>query len=140
MQQIVYYIIENSTFLIALIALIFTGLQLYFQRKHNRLGVKPLFKVKQSWQKNDRSICIKNCGFGPATISKISLNYKGEKIHFETIADKLNLADKYFEPGFYSSGEIVDKGYILDKGEELNLLTLSFHDQHDFNDARSLMR
>lgn len=137
MQQFLNYItIDVAAFLVALMACIFTIWQLIIQRKHNKLSVKPLLQVKHNWESKIRSICIKNCGLGPVIITDITLVYKAKKIHFDTISDKYDLANEYLDLGFYSYGETVDKDSILDKGEELQLLSLSFHEDHDYNNAR----
>jgi hypothetical protein len=122
--------------IIALIALAFSIWTFFVQRKHNILSVKPVLVLRHEWSGNSRSIHVKNCGLGLAIISKIILRNNGNVIPFQTCEDIIEIADAFFhDGGFYSQGEVIDNN-IIEKAVEINILTLLFHEDHDYIEAR----
>ena len=128
--------LDWAAIIIAIFALISTIWQLRTQRKHNKLSVKPLLTLRHEWQDSIRSIYLTNCGLGPAIIFNISLTKGNENLPIETTEEIVEFADRYLDSGFYTSGEVIENNRVIEKGEEINILTISFHEQHDYNNAR----
>ena len=125
--------------MIALAALAVTIWQLSVQRRFNKLSIKPYLNLKHIWDAKgkSRSVHIINSGLGPAFITNITFKHNNENIPFSTIDDIVELADSILGSGFYSSGEVVDNNNVIEKNQKITFLTLSFHEQHDYNNARN---
>lgn len=47
--------------------------QAYVGRRHNRLSVRPHLQIHHMIEKNNRIMILKNCGIGPAILTKMEL-------------------------------------------------------------------
>ncbi len=127
---------ENVSLFVAAVALLVAFFSFKNQRRHNRLSVKPQITLKHVWDCRQRSVIINNLGLGPAIIDSVKIFHNEKQLQSGTIEEIVELADSVLGEGFYSHGEPIDQTTVIDKGQEINLLTLSFHEQHEFNEAR----
>lgn len=67
-------ILPSVAILISIIAVIFTALSLYIQRKHNIKSVKPIGKIRIGDYESNIYIRIDNSGIGPLILLKVFLN------------------------------------------------------------------
>ncbi|MEZ5082969.1 MAG: hypothetical protein R2750_05925 [Bacteroidales bacterium] len=65
---------------IALLALFFSILDHYQNRKHNRKTVKPILLIEVHEYDKQYGIFISNQGYGPAIIDSFAVYYKNERI------------------------------------------------------------
>ena len=61
------------------IALIFTAINLYIQRKHNRLSVKPIAIISVGDYENELAVNLQNKGTGPLIIKDLSFTTENGK-------------------------------------------------------------
>ena len=63
--------------------------QVYSNRKHNYLAVRPYIKFGWTAGETGDGIWIKNVGLGPAIIKKFTIIFNGKKVNSKYIADFL---------------------------------------------------
>jgi hypothetical protein len=127
---------QAITLAIALTALLLSGWNLFIQRYHNRLSVKPHLSLQNKWAGGARKIFLKNVGLGPAIICKDYLKYKGKVIPIKMNTDFEDLAD-LIGGGFYSGGDPLEQNQVIEKGNTVNILGFSWHEQKDEHEAQN---
>lgn len=127
---------EAITLTVAISALFFSGWQLFTQRRHNKLSVKPYLSFQHKWEDGVRLVSLKNVGLGPAIICEHSFKYKNKKVPFEVSQHIEELADDLLGGGYYSGGKSIEKDQVLEVGESINFLGLYWHEQHDPHEAK----
>ncbi len=84
MQQITRDVLQGidwGAVTIGVIALIFTAITLFVQRKHNRLSVKPIAIITVADYESRISVYLHNRGIGPLIIKKLSFtNENGKQV------------------------------------------------------------
>ena len=93
--------------IIATCALILTLYQIYSNRKHNYLGVRPYIKFRWTAGETGDGVCIKNVGLGPAIIDDFIIIYQDKKISSKYLSDYL------VDAGFPSSMVVATKGATI---------------------------
>lgn len=107
----IYYICESNftfadaaTILIAIIALLFSFQQGYYNRKHNSLTVKPILQLEVKLHKNKIGISIRNVGNGPSLKTKMIIkDLNGKKINIPELSEmvrtklQINNTKKHFQ-------------------------------------------
>jgi hypothetical protein len=141
MQEILKFldmtIQELVTLTVAISALFFSGWQLFTQRCHNKLSVKPYLSLQHKWEDGVRLVSLKNVGLGPAIICEHSFKYKNKPVPFQVSQHIEELADDLLGGGYYSGGKSIEKDQVLEIGESINFLGLYWHEQHDPYEAKS---
>ncbi|WP_294095091.1 hypothetical protein [uncultured Cetobacterium sp.] len=70
---------NNLEILISIIAIIISGLTIYFQQKHNKNSVKPLGGIIIEDYENKISIKIVNSGVGPLIVKELICKFDDEE-------------------------------------------------------------
>ena len=128
---------ETITLVVAVSALFFSGWQLLTQKRHNKLSVKPYLSFQHEWKDGVRAVSLKNVGLGPAIICSHEFKYKKKIVPFAVAQHLADLADDLLGGGYYSGGKTLDVSQVIEVGESINILGLSWHEQHDEREARS---
>jgi len=126
---------EAVTLVVAISALIFSGWQLLTQKRHNKLSVKPYLSFRHKWESGFRTVSIKNVGLGPAVICSHVFKYKNKSVPFEVGQHIVDLAGDLLGGGYYSGGTAIEEGQVIEVGESVNILGVSWHEQHNEHEA-----
>lgn len=129
-------LLELITLVVAVSALFFSGWQLFTQKRHNQLSVKPFLTLRHKWQNGARTVSLKNVGLGPAVIYSHKLEHKNKIVRFEFAQHVIELAERYLGLGYYSGGKTIEASQVIDVGESIKILGLNWHEQHNEDQAK----
>jgi hypothetical protein len=119
-------LISICAFIVSFCALGLSVWQAYIGRRHNRLSVRPHLQIHHSIEKNRRIMMLKNCGIGPAILTKMELltplpiiaNLKNWEHYLKSIGFVGHMET------YYIQGEVD----VLSAGQEKCILKLNITD------------
>jgi hypothetical protein len=135
MKKSVETILSISAIVIALASICITFWESSIMREHYHLSVKPKIDYSYVFNGTNAGFILKNRGLGPAIVVSKDYYIDGEKIdesqnHFSIlILEALNINS----PTSFNS---INKGGVIEVGEEINLFTLNFKDEDTFFQKR----
>ena len=133
-ESIWNWISENWEGIIASCAFFVSFLAWKTSKKHNQLSIRPYFSSHEyNYNEGDYykiRFTVSNKGLGPAIIKKVVYTYKNESItNLENHLKEL-LDNHYFKIEYIHN---FLKEPIISKGENIDILLLSFPTSKDFN-------
>lgn len=102
---------------IALLALFFSILDHYQNRKHNKKTVKPILLIEVQEYDERYGIFISNQGYGPAIIDSCVVYYKNERIKHDDVWSEIFNIHFLYPIDFGIEGTSLNNRHVIKTGE-----------------------